>query len=197
MRECVNIKNNFISKSRMVQYNSIDEYIENLQLSKEFYIPLSILEVSLRNSLNSFFNKKVGQNWLFNTTFIKPYMQNKIDTAVTILKQQGKDITQDNLIAELSFGFWIVLIKKPFQEYLRYKDLKEIFPNITIEKDIKVNRHYIFTKVNNIRLFRNKVFHFDKIINKDEYKNIEEDIYLIIRYFDEKLYKYAKDVSKL
>lgn len=197
MRECVNIKNNFISKSRMVQYNSIDEYIENLQISKEFYIPLSILEVSLRNSLNSFFSKKVGPNWLFDKTFIKPYMQNKIDTAVTILKQQGKDITQDNLIAELSFGFWIVLLKKPFQEYLRYKDLKEIFPNITIEKDIKVTRHYIFTKVNNIRLFRNKVFHFDKIINKDEYKNIEEDIFLILRYFDEKLYKYVKDVSKL
>ncbi len=193
MRDCVNIKNNFITKSRMVQYSSIDEYIENLYLSKEFYIPLSILEVSLRNSLNSFFTKKVGENWLFDKIFIKPYMQDKIYTAIKILKQQDKKITQDNLMAELSFGFWILLLKKPFQEYLRYKDLKVIFPNIEIEKDLKVNRHYIFTKVNNIRLFRNKVFHFDKIINKEEYKNIQKDIYLILRYFDEKLYSFVKD----
>ena len=165
MKDCINIKNKFISKSRMAQYDSIDEYIKNLQLSNQFYIPLSVLEISLRNSLNEFFNDKIGENWLFDKKFIKPQLQIKIDTAIKILKQQNKEISQDNIIAELSFGFWIMLLKKPFQEYLRYKDLKVIFPNISIEKDIKVNRHYIFTKVNNIRLFRNKVFHFDKIIN--------------------------------
>jgi len=193
MRECINIKNKFISKSRMAQYDSIEEYTKNLQLSNQFYIPLSILEISLRNSLNQFFNDKVGENWLFDKIFIKSQLQAKIDTAIKILKQQNKEINQDNIIAELSFGFWIMLLKKPFQEYLRYKDLKVIFPNISIEKDIKVNRHYIFTKVNNIRLFRNKVFHFDKIVNKEEYKDIEDDICLVIRYFDEKLYRYVQN----
>lgn len=188
MKECVNIRNKFISKSRMAQYNSMDEYIENLKLSNEFYIPLSIVEVSLRNSLNNFFIDKIGENWLFNEKFIQPQLQYKIDTAIKVLKQQDKNITQDNIIAELSFGFWIMLLKKPFQEYLRYKNLKEIFPNIIIEKDIKVTRHYIFTKINKIRLFRNKVFHFDKIINKSEYDSIKDDIYLIIKYFDNKLH---------
>lgn len=177
----------------MAQYSSIDEYIKNLQLSNEFYIPLSILEISLRNSLNDFFNDRVGKDWLFDKEFIKPQLQIKIDTATKILKQQNKAITQDNIIAELSFGFWIMLLKKPFQEYLRYKDLKVIFPNIVSEKDIKVNRHYIFTKVNKIRLFRNKVLHFDKIINKAEYEDIQEEIYLILKYFDESLYSFVKD----
>ena len=193
MKNCVNIKNKFISKSRLAQYDNINEYIENLKLSNKFYIPLSIVEISLRNSLNSFFIERIGKDWIFDKTFIKPQLQSKIDTSIKILKQQNKVITQDNIIAELSFGFWIMLLKKPFQEYLRYKDLKEIFPNIIIEKDIKVNRHYIFTKLNKIRLFRNKVFHFDKIINKSEYINIKNDIYLILQYFDDKLYEFAKD----
>ncbi len=193
MRNCINIKNKFISKSRLAQYDNINEYIENLRLSNKFYIPLSIVEISLRNSLNSFFIDKIEKNWIFNKTFIKPQLQNKIDTSIKILKQQNKEIIQDNIIAELSFGFWIMLLKKPFQEYLRYKDLKEIFPNIVTEKNIKVNRHYIFTKLNKIRLFRNKVFHFDKIINKSEYRDIEDDLYLVIKYFDTELCKVAMD----
>ena len=192
MRKCVNIKSKFISNSRLDQYSSIDEYIQNLKASKEFYIPLSVLEISLRNSLNHFFIKRVGDNWLFNENFIKPQLQVKIEASIKILKQQNKAITQDNLIAELSFGFWILLLKKPYQEYLRYKDLKQIFPNIVSEKKKIINRHFIFTKINNIRLFRNKVFHYDKIVNKSEYKYIEDDIFLILNYFDTELEQYIR-----
>lgn len=193
MKNCINIKNQFISKSRLTQYNGLDEYINNLQLSNKFYIPLSLIEIGLRNSLNEFFIIKIGKNWLLDKNFIKPQLQIKINSSIKILKQQNKDITQDNLIAELSFGFWVMLLKKPYQEYLRYKDLKKIFPNIGIENNKQINRHYFFTKINTIRLFRNKVFHFDKIINKDEYENIKDEMFLVLQYFDSKLYKFAKD----
>lgn len=190
MKKCVKIKNQFISKSRLNQYTGLNEYIDNIQLSNKFYVPLSLVEIGLRNSLNNLFISKIGINWLFDKDFIKPQLQGKINTSIKILKQQNKQITQDNLIAELSFGFWIMLLKKPYQEYLRYKDLKLIFPNIGIEQKI-VTRHYFFLKLNHIRLFRNKIFHFDKVINK--YKNIQNDIYLILRYFDIELYQFAKD----
>lgn len=192
MRRCVKIKNQFISKSRLSQYNGLNEYIDNIQLSNKFYIPLSLVEIGLRNSLNRLYINKISENWLFDKDFIKPQLQTKINISIKILKQQKKQITQNNLIAELSFGFWIMLLKKPYQEYLRYKDLKFIFPNIGIEK-IRVNRNYFFTKLNKIRLFRNKVCHFDKIINKNEYKDIKDDIYLILEYFDDDLYQFAKD----
>jgi len=195
--KCNDIKKQFISLPRLKQYKSIDEYIQNIKLSQQFYIPLSVVEISLRNSLNMFFMQKVGKNWLLDKKFIKPYLQIKIDTAIKILKQQNKEITQDNLIAELSFGFWIMLLKKPFQEYFRYKDLKIIFPNITIEKDVIVNRHYIFTKLNKIRLFRNKIFHFDKILNKSEYQDMINDIELILKYFDDRLVNYVLAIREM
>ena len=43
----------------MKQYKSIDEYFENLQLCKEYYIPLSLVEIALRNSLNCHYNKGI------------------------------------------------------------------------------------------------------------------------------------------
>jgi len=186
-KKCIKVKNQFVSKSRLKQYKNLEEYIENIRFSSEFYMPLSLVEIGLRNSLNQFFIERVDKNWLFDKKFIKPQLQNKINQSIKTLKQQNKQITQNNLIAELSFGFWVMLLKKPYQEYLRFKDLNQIFLNIDKKGAIVFNRHYFFTIINKIRLFRNKVFHFDKIINKKEYDNIQDDIYLILEYFDSKL----------
>jgi len=59
--KCNDIKKQFISLPRLKQYKSIDEYIQNIKLSQQFYIPLSVVEISLRNSLNMFFMQKVGK----------------------------------------------------------------------------------------------------------------------------------------
>jgi hypothetical protein len=56
----------YISEARFSKYSSIDEYKDNIELSNDFYIPLSILEVSLRNAINSQFVNFYGQNWLLN-----------------------------------------------------------------------------------------------------------------------------------
>ena len=190
-KKCIKVKNQFISKSRLKQYKNLEEYVENIKFSSEFYIPLSLIEITFRNSLNLFLIKKIGKNWLFDREFLKPQLQSKIYQSIKILKQQNKQITQDNLIAELSFGFWIMLLKKPYQEYLRFKDLKLIFPNMKKQEGMLLNRHYFFTEMNRIRLFRNKVFYFDKIINKKEFCNINDDINLMLSCFDDKLMKFV------
>ena len=54
------IINKFISSTRFDSYSSIEYYKNNLIKSKNVYIPLSILEVSLRNSINNTFEKLYG-----------------------------------------------------------------------------------------------------------------------------------------
>ena len=175
-KKCNSLKKQFISNSRLESYSNFSEYIENLKFSKSLYLPLSILEISLKNSLDNHFINKINKNWLFNKSFIKPQLQYKIDNAIKILKQnnklysKNKTLTHNNLMSELSFGFWIMLLKKPYSQYLRFEDLKIIFPNLPKTKDKKINRHFIFTKLNKIRFFRNKVFHHGKIINKKSMK---------------------------
>ena len=53
----------FISKKRIESYKNIDEYIKNLTFSKNSYIPLSVLEIALRNAINNFFSIEVGVEW--------------------------------------------------------------------------------------------------------------------------------------
>lgn len=202
MKKCKTIQEQFISKSRLGKYKSLKEYKENIILSKSFYIPLSIVEISLKNSLDSYFIQQIGENWLFDKVFIKPQLQIKTDSAIRILKQnnklfsKNKMINHNNLMSELSFGFWIMLLKKPYQQYLRYLDLKQIFPNLPSSKNKSINRHFIFTKLNKIRLFRNKVFHHDKIISKVEYQNMMNEIYEVLSYFDDEIAEITKELNK-
>ena len=51
-----NIKNRYFSWVRLSAYNSFDDYKSNLKISKEYYIPLSILEIGLRNAINDCFS---------------------------------------------------------------------------------------------------------------------------------------------
>lgn len=202
MKKCKNIQAQFISKSRLASYSNLKEYRDNLLLSKDFYIPLSVIEVSLKNSLDLYFINTIGKDWLFDKSFIKPQLQIKIDSAIKILNQnnklysKNKQINHNNLVSELSFGFWMMLLKKPYQQYLRYKDLKQIFPNLPSSKEKKINRHFIFTKLNNIRLFRNKVFHHDKIISKCEYQNMIDEIYEVLSYFDQRIVNITKELNR-
>lgn len=73
-----------------VDYSGLKEYRENILFSKSFYAPLSILEVSLKNSLDDHFIKTIGADWLFNKSFIKAQLQIKIDNAIKILNQNNK-----------------------------------------------------------------------------------------------------------
>ena len=200
--KCKSLKKQFISESRLGGYKNFNEYKENLLLSKSFYLPLSILEISLKNSIDNHFVNQIGIDWLFDKDFIKQQLQYKIDNAIKILNQNNKTynknkiLNHNNLMSELSFGFWIMLLKKPYQQYLRYNDLKQIFPNLPSSKDKKINRHFVFTELNKIRLFRNKVFHHDRIINKSEYKNMMSEIYEILNYFDEEIVQITKELNK-
>ena len=193
--KCKKLQIQYISRERLIRYKNYKEYLMNIKFSRDFYIPLSVVEVSFRNSLNQFYTEKIGENWLEQNSILQPNAQKSISNSKNILKQQKKIISQDNLIAELSFGFWVKLLTKVYSRYLRYNDLKQIFPNLPSKKDKSINRHFIFTKLNNIRLFRNKVFHHDKIISKVEYQNMMDEIYEVLGYFDDKIVKITKELN--
>jgi hypothetical protein len=188
-KKCRELQKQYISNGRLKNYNDYREYLENIKLSKDFYIHLSIIEISFRNSLNQFL---IDKNWLTRNDILQLDAQRNIQNSIQILHQQKKQVNNDNLIAELNFGFGVRLFTKAYCSYLRYNDLKQIFPNILSSKDKKINRHYIFTKLNHIRLFRNKVFHHDKIISKIEYQNMIDEI---LSYFNDEIVKITKDLN--
>ena len=185
----------YISSERFRSYSGIDEYLENLVFSKKAYIPLSILEISLKNSINDLLTDKLGENWLEDKNFLTNDSLKKIDEARNILFKRGEHISKSKIIAELSFGFWVNLFKKPYEMKLRTKDIQKIFTNLPPKKEKIINREVIYKELNHIRNFRNRVFHYEKVINKDNYNQIFDEIDEVLFYFDKELFDCVKKAN--
>ena len=185
----------YISSERFRSYSGIDEYLENLVFSKKAYIPLSILEISLKNSINDLLTDKLGENWLENKDFLTNDSLRKIEEAKKILYKRAELISKSKIIAELSFGFWVNLFKKPYEKKLRTKDIQKIFTNLPPKKEKMINREVIYKELNHIRNFRNRVFHYEKVINKDNYNQIFDEIDEVLFYFDKELFDCAKKAN--
>ena len=185
----------YISSERFRSYSGIDEYLENLVFSKKAYIPLSILEISLKNSINELLTEKLGENWLENKDFLTNDSLRKIEEAKKILYKRAEPISKSKIIAELSFGFWVNLFKKPYEKKLRTKDIQKIFTNLPPKKEKMINREVIYKELNHIRNFRNRVFHYEKVINKDNYNQIFDEIDEVLFYFDKELFDCVKKAN--
>lgn len=185
----------YISSERFRSYSGIDEYLENLVFSKKAYIPLSILEISLKNSINDLLTDKLGENWLENKDFLTNDSLRKIEEAKKILYKRAELISKSKIIAELSFGFWVNLFKKPYEKKLRTKDIQKIFTNLPPKKEKIINREVIYKELNHIRNFRNRVFYYEKVINKDNYNQIFDEIDEVLFYFDKELFDCVKKAN--
>ena len=187
------VKKKFITNVRLQNYKDFEEYKQNLYNSEKSYILLSIFEVSLRNSIDSYFKQKISPNWL-ESVFLHKDTKQKIDEAKNKILQRRETITHDKIIAELPLGFWTSLFRKSYVNLMRIKDIKHIFPNMPSKKEKLINRNILDKKLNHIRKFRNRVFHYEKILNKVEYENIENDIFELLIYFDFEIYSFAKEL---
>lgn len=194
MKESLKLK--YISENRLSSYNDFEEYRQNLLISKNAYIPLSILEIALRNALNTYLTIKIGQDWHADNTFLTPMAQKKIKEVTDTLKGRKETDSKEKVIAELNFGFWVSLFQKPYQNYFRTKDLRQIFPNMPSKKEIFLDREEIYKKLDHIRRFRNRVFHYEKVINKDHYNEIVKDINFVLSIFDDALAEFAITLNK-
>ncbi|WP_198304820.1 hypothetical protein [Arcobacter vandammei] len=188
------VKTQFLSTQRLNVYVDFEEYQHNLKNSKESYVLLCMLEVSLRNSINHCFLENISTNWLEND-FLNSNSKNKINEVKQRINKSSNTDIHNKIISELSFGFWTALFRKDYAHIMRIKTIKDIFPNLPKASEKFIDRDYMNKKLNHIRIFRNKVFHYDKIINKKEFENIYNDIYEILGYFDIEIAEFTKKVN--
>lgn len=188
------IRTKFLSDQRLNAYLDFNEYQQNLLKSKDAYILLCLLEISLRNSINNYFCKNISSNW-FENDFLNANSQKKIKEVKLRLKSTSINNMHNKIISELSFGFWTALFRKDYSHIMRIHAVKSIFPNLPQKEDKFITRDYINKKLNHIRVFRNKIFHYDKIINKKEFENIESDIYEILELFDKEILDFTKELN--
>ena len=127
----------FISEDRFKSYENLEEYSNNLIFSQNAYIPLSILEVALRNALNNHLSEKISDIW-YEEDFLTKDSIEKVSQAKSLLTKRRERTDKEKIIAELSFGFWVNLFKKPYDKKLRINDIKRIFQAIANISDFDI-----------------------------------------------------------
>ncbi|MBO6087416.1 hypothetical protein J6P92_03615 [bacterium] len=150
---------------------ALERYLYNIEVLKSLYPLLSILEISLRNRINQAIETVVKSNWLLNElnnqNILLPNEYKKLlDAKQKLLNKGHKNICTDDLIAELSLGFWIHLCTKRYKTVLWHRQgfFRTVFadyPNFS-EFD-KLSK--VFPILQLMLKLRNRVFHHEIIIN--------------------------------
>lgn len=135
-------------------------YERNQRLSEAFHRPLQSLEVCLRNYLNEQLVARFGTNWVH--TMSPPFRDSeieRIDKAKADLRRERVPVTQGAVVAELTFGFWVTLLSAYYEPRLWTPAFAPVFRS----SGRKMRRQIVHNRMNELRIFRNRVAHYEPI----------------------------------
>lgn len=148
-------------------------YALNSQVSAALYIPLQVLEVTLRNRFHHQLSEAYGECWYDRHGVITNLFQRQqISEAQLELVREKRPLEPGRIVAGLTFGFWTSCLSGQYDESLWRKGglAKAFFAGGEKPKRSKVNG-----LLNPIRKLRNRIAHHEPILYWDlpkHYRNM-------------------------
>lgn len=128
-----------------------------------------------------------NDNWL--TEILPIELSHQINENKSRLIKSKKEITNSRILAELNFGFWTTLFNRKYARIF-WKPLHRIFPNMPKENK---KRTEVSSRLNHIRVFRNRIYHYEPIIwDLEILKKKREEILETIYWLDSDTYEWTK-----
>ena len=164
------------SKSRIDPYLTpkddaeilLSKYHSNIMLSEAMIPTLNYFEICLRNRIDNVIQKYFGTNWLINNPsnlIISKKDLDKInDITHKFLKERKIQPSHDDVVAQMTFGFWCSFFHKKYDPILWHKKdaIKMLFPYLLRSNR---TRAYIEQKILKIKHVRNRIAHHEPIWN--------------------------------
>lgn len=155
---------------------AVELYTLNSLISESLYIPLQMLEVTLRNRIHAVMTEARHEAWFKDDGFLLGDRQpEQLAKAIEDIKRDGREATPGRIVAEVTFSFWTAMLgnqydqlwqttlnrvgKKPNGKGLRRKDLS--------------------APLTPIRILRNRIAHHEPIISWDLAKHHAKIIEII------------------
>jgi hypothetical protein len=203
----------YISKPRLDRFLSVCNnsktkaeklYRINLRVSQSFYPVLNLFEVFIRNAMNYRISGYFSDpNWIINQksgfmsdTSLKKsgyFLKGRVKKAERVIRRREGTVTPGRVIAEQSFSFWTSL----FDKY-HYKLIGGVVIKSFDNKPARVNRNVLSKKLNEIREFRNRIYHNEPIcfndstIDFEKAIQVKDDIYELLEWVDQDLKQYVE-----
>jgi hypothetical protein len=154
-----------ITKERLTRYlgasgqdvsRALELYEQNVRLSEVLYGLLHGLEVAVRNAEHHALTAGYGTPTWYDAAPLSPYWKDQIAKARAKPGVAGKP---GNVVPELTFGFWVDLLKKQnYQSLWVGGKLHRAFPNA------RRPRALIHKRLKAIQLLRNRISHHEPVL---------------------------------
>lgn len=177
----------------------LSTYLWNIALSEALYPVFHNFEVALRNSFHHTIARSFGEDWLYKTDSKLLNIKEKetVKCAIENLKKKGQNISSDNLISELSLGFWVSL------SFATYEGKDKLYPKLFKDKEFlpdlpttKRTRKTLSSQLNSICKLRNRIFHHKPIWNERNLKQEYDNTLEVIQWISPILYEMTKTTSR-
>jgi len=152
-------------------------YLWNIRLCESLYPAFHCCEIALRNSVHSSLAIHLSNfDWLFDVRRLDNRERELVADVVKRLKHHGKLINSDNVICELTLGFWSTMFSGPYEKryWLSSGLLRAVFPKAP-RSSLKISE--IHSRLNHLREFRNRVFHHERIWHRGDLKLVHIEQY--------------------
>lgn len=185
-----------ISAERLDPYGSgrgtrtaVQNYLWNMALCSALYPVLSLLEVTLRNSMDEAISARYPvsgysrvNSWLDRVpAVLHPNDQRAVDEAIQRLVSRDEPLRHGKVVAEMTFGFWTALFDVRYEQGQVFWPplLQRVFPHIPRSSR---RRKFISPKLNRLRHLRNRVFHYEPIWHWSDLHQQHDEAIEIIRW---------------
>ncbi len=188
-----------ISSARLSTYRNhsasnnvqlIANYVLNAKISENFYFLLQNFEVALRNAIYDAFKKHYPIRDFFFTHANNPrrdrYQRRQENHDRECWKMicgakhnlRNTTLNDGKIIAELNFGFWTKLLLSTDSKYTNMwrAIFSDVFPHYQIQNSVDRDKNIVGRKINDIRIFRNRIFHYEPVFNQSNLVQMHDDI---------------------
>lgn len=141
-------------------------YLWNAKLGASFHPPLQAVEVALRNRINHALMAEFGPDWWKEAKFcglIDRERTSDLATVKTRIRRKKLKLETDQIVAGLSFGFWVGMLQPKYNPVIWSAHLRTSFPHLPAAQD----RQTLFKAAGVIAGFRNRISHHEPLLKTD------------------------------
>ena len=149
-------------------------YLWNVAIGQSFHFPLHCLEIALRNRIAEVLLTEFGKHWWRDAQARHIFSSRsceEIKKVVRRLRRQKAKPSTDDVVAGLSFGFWVSVLAPRYKPHIWSKHLTRAFrhlPNGTLQNQI-------YNLANRVLELRNRMAHHEPLLSRNlsqDYANL-------------------------
>lgn len=141
-------------------------YVWNAKLGEAFHIAIQAVEVTLRNAISTTLLAEYGDRWWADQRYLALLDHDRHQDLALVQRRIANrrlDEAHGQVVAGLSFGFWVGMLQGRYNPAIWSKHLRTAFPDLPPGK----GRKSLAQAISKIATLRNRISHHEPLLKRD------------------------------